>query len=397
LGIGTSSPISKLHVFKSSDNQLQLQCDNTGLVTIDMGGTTTPAKGGIRFSDNIGALFLRTNSTTQATLDSSGNLGLGVTPSSWDTSAGTKALQVNQSSLVSFSSSSELYANAYFDGAAHRYISTGVAATRFSQTQGTSGNFRWFTAPSGTAGNTISFTQAMTLTAEGNLGLGSTSPVNFGSGYTYLTTDATSGSGYLLRRAGNSVGLLDASSANFSVLAQGASGNLILGTNNTERARITSGGDLLVGTTSQLSSALFCVKRASAANVAAFQNGSDAGYGINFLNVAGTSVGAIAWTGSATSYNTSSDYRLKDNQQTLTGSGAFIDALKPKTWAWKSDGSKGVGFIAHEVQEVSPSSVVGEKDGEQMQQMEYGSAEFIANIIAELQSLRARVAQLEAK
>jgi hypothetical protein len=191
--------------------------------------------------------------------------------------------------------------------------------------------------------------------------------------------------------------LLDASSANFSVLAQGASGNLILGTNNTERARITSGGDLLVGTTSQLSSALFCVKRASAANVAAFQNGSDAGYGINFLNVAGTSVGAIAWTGSATSYNTSSDYRLKDNQQTLTGSGAFIDALKPKTWAWKSDGSKGVGFIAHEVQEVSPSSVVGEKDGEQMQQMEYGSAEFIANIIAELQSLRARVAQLEAK
>ena len=76
---------------------------------------------------------------------------------------------------------------------------------------------------------------------------------------------------------------------------------------------------------------------------------------------------------------------------------AFIDALKPKTWAWKSDGSKGVGFIAHEVQEVSPSSVVGEKDGEKMQVMEYGSAEFIANIIAELQSLRARVAQLEAK
>ena len=63
--------------------------------------------------------------------------------------------------------------------------------------------------------------------------------------------------------------------------------------------------------------------------------------------------------------------------------------------------SKGVGFIAHEVQEVSPSSVVGEKDAVDadgkpvMQAMEYGSAEFIANIIAELQSLRARVAQLE--
>jgi hypothetical protein len=108
-------------------------------------------------------------------------------------------------------------------------------------------------------------------------------------------------------------------------------------------------------------------------------------------------VGSISVTTSATAYNTSSDYRLKDNPQPLTGSGAFIDALKPKTWNWKTDGSKGVGFIAHEVQEVSPASVTGEKDGEQMQAMEYGSAEFIANIIAELQSLRARVAQLEAK
>ena len=79
----------------------------------------------------------------------------------------------------------------------------------------------------------------------------------------------------------------------------------------------------------------------------------------------------------------------------MTGSGSFIDALKPKTWTWKESGNAGVGFIAHEVQEVSPSSVVGEKDGEQMQAMEYGSAEFIANIIAELQSLRKRVAQLE--
>jgi hypothetical protein len=107
------------------------------------------------------------------------------------------------------------------------------------------------------------------------------------------------------------------------------------------------------------------------------------------------SVGNITYTNTATAYNTSSDYRLKDSPQPLTNSGTFIDALKPKTWNWKADGSKGVGFIAHEVQEVSPSSVTGEKDGEEMQAMEYGSAEFIANIIAELQSLRQRVAQLE--
>jgi len=116
----------------------------------------------------------------------------------------------------------------------------------------------------------------------------------------------------------------------------------------------------------------------------------------------GTTVGAISVTTTATTYSTSSDYRLKNNPQPLTGSGAFIDALRPKTWLWSVDGSVGVGFIAHEVQAVSPNSVVGEKDAVDaegkpiMQAMEYGSAEFIANIVAELQSLRARVAALEA-
>jgi hypothetical protein len=113
-------------------------------------------------------------------------------------------------------------------------------------------------------------------------------------------------------------------------------------------------------------------------------------------------VGGISVNASATSYNTSSDYRLKSNAQPLAGSGAFIDALKPKTWAWTINGQIGTGFIAHEVAEVAPSSVFGEKDAvnedgtPRHQSMEYGSAEFIANMIAELQDLRRRVAQLEA-
>ena len=116
---------------------------------------------------------------------------------------------------------------------------------------------------------------------------------------------------------------------------------------------------------------------------------------------AGSVRGSISTDGANTAYNTSSDYRLKDNPAPLSGSGDFIDALQPKTWTWKTNGARGVGFIAHEAQKVSPSSVVGEKDavgkdGNPIYQaMEYGSAEFIANIIAELQSLRKRVAQLE--
>lgn len=126
------------------------------------------------------------------------------------------------------------------------------------------------------------------------------------------------------------------------------------------------------------------------------------GQAISFYQGASeTSVGNISLTASATAYNTSSDYRLKNIYGPLTNSGAFIDSLKPLSGAWKVDGSPFVGFLAHEVQHVSPSSVTGEKDAVDengkpvMQAMEYGSAEFIANIVAELQSLRRRVAYLE--
>jgi len=117
----------------------------------------------------------------------------------------------------------------------------------------------------------------------------------------------------------------------------------------------------------------------------------------------GSQIGTITTTASATAYNTGSDYRLKDNPQPLTGSGSFIDSLQPKTWTWKRDGTAGVGFIAHEVQAVSPGSVHGVKDAVDhegnpvIQTMEYGSAEFIANIVAELQSLRREVALLKSK
>ena len=114
-------------------------------------------------------------------------------------------------------------------------------------------------------------------------------------------------------------------------------------------------------------------------------------------------VGQVQVSPSGTTYGTISDYRLKNDPQPLTGSGAFIDALQPKTWIWAADGATGVGFIAHEVAAVSPRSVSGQKDAvnedgsPKYQGMEYGSAEFIANIVAELKSLRARVAALEAK
>ena len=73
-------------------------------------------------------------------------------------------------------------------------------------------------------------------------------------------------------------------------------------------------------------------------------------------------VGSITNTLSATAYNTSSDYRLKENVQPMTGALAKVAALKPCTYTWKVDGSSGQGFIAHELQAVVPDAVTGEKD-----------------------------------
>ena len=178
-----------------------------------------------------------------------------------------------------------------------------------------------------------------------------------------------------------------------------------IGTAGTEAARIATNGAFCTGTTGGFGG------NNQLMPTAAFNIGISTGTYNNvgnaadfFYNIGTTSVyaGSVSLNGNTASYNSVSDYRLKDNQQPLTGSGAFIDALQPKTWTWLNDNAPGVGFIAHEVATVSPRSVCGEKDAvnddgsPRYQSMEYGSAEFIANIVAELQSLRARVAALEA-
>ena len=123
---------------------------------------------------------------------------------------------------------------------------------------------------------------------------------------------------------------------------------------------------------------------------------------LSFYNTNGR-VGDISTNGSLTIFNTASDYRLKNITGPVVDSGTFIDALKPKVGTWKSDGSKFVGFLAHEFAEVSPSSVQGKKDAvddegnPKYQGMQAGTSEVIANIVAELQSLRKRLAGLESK
>jgi len=147
---------------------------------------------------------------------------------------------------------------------------------------------------------------------------------------------------------------------------------------------------------------------------AVYQNASDViqvdsnayGNGIRVTGTSGTSalrfynqsvpaiVGSISFTGSSTSYNTSSDYRLKNTVAPMTGALAKVALLKPVTYKWNADGSNGEGFIAHELAEVCPHAVTGKKDAVD----EDGNPEYqgidtsflVATLTAALQELNAK-------
>jgi hypothetical protein len=114
-----------------------------------------------------------TTITERARIDSSGNLGLGVTPSAWG--SGYAALQTpNGGAFWSVKTGSPTVitsANAYFDGSSYKYLASNAATLAIQS----GGQHQWYNAPSGTAGNPITFTQAMTLDASGRLLVGATS------------------------------------------------------------------------------------------------------------------------------------------------------------------------------------------------------------------------------
>jgi hypothetical protein len=146
------------------------------------------------------------------------------------------------------------------------------------------------------------------------------------------------------------------------------------------------------------------------------QNGSG-GQGSAFLGVGGgtinahafysgstsNGVGIIQINSTSTAYLSSSDRRLKSNIALLTDVGAKIDALQPRTFTWNKTGEEAIGFIADEIQMVSPTSVSGtpngvDKDGNpEYQHVDASTPEMVALMVAELQALRKRVAALEAK
>jgi hypothetical protein len=203
---------------------------------------------------------------------------------------------------------------------------------------------------------------AMTLDASGNVGIGTSSPTN------RLTVNGGNSTTPTIRLNGGTAAddnALIASKYNL-ILSCNADGNIgsraiTFVNSTTENMRIDSSGNLLVGTTSNQGAGVTI----SGVQGNAFwfsKTTSSAAYNHLVFNNPNGNVGFIQTSGSGTSFLTSSDYRLKENIAPMTGALAKVAQLKPVTYKWKLDGSDGQGFIAHELQEIVPDCVSGEKD-----------------------------------
>jgi hypothetical protein len=359
LGIGTSSPAYKLEV------NGQIGCADNFVFT-----TANPA-----IVVNSGYLRVFTGGTERMRLDTSGNLGLGTTsPSSFGLLVAKKDQTADTAIVVS---------NA---GTVNAATSMSFALNESGTTQGWFRRYR-----DGSANTEIGFSDALLFTgnvtgtkveraridSSGNMGIGTSSPFNPGttsqksleiSGSTYATL-------YVSASSATVRGQFSADNAN-SFVEIGARTNhpLTFLTNNTERARIDSSGNLLVGRTGQTANERFNATTTTSTVWSMALNSVDRGWlnrqssssgGLAAYFEVGSSntlVGSISTSSSATTYSTSSDYRLKNTIAPMTGALAKVALLKPVTYKWNVDGSNGEGFIAHELAEVCPQAVVGGKD-----------------------------------
>ena len=284
---------------------------------------------GIATWSNVGGV-----AGTAMTLNSTG-LGIGVTPSAWNSGYKAVELASNVGAWSATTGINDFSLNSFFNASSQWiYKTTATAALYRQQT----GQHIWYNAPSGTAGNAITFTQAMTLDASGNLLVGATTNTNVSR-------------------------IFSRGTATSSALAlQGASGDVAL-------AQLTVGKFDNNTTTSQI--------------FVRFTINDNSG-GSGQINANGASQAA---------FGTFSDSRLKENILSLPSQLANILSLRPVEFDYKDGSGHQIGFVAQEMQEVY-SDAVGEQNGFLTVT---GWSKTEARLVSAIKELAAKVQVLEAK
>lgn len=302
---------------------------------------------------------------------------------------------------------------------------TGVSAVDGSAStpaiQGNDTNTGVFFPAADTVAVATGGTERVRVDSSGNVGVGTSSPShlvhaagNVNGSITVASNNTNAGASAFSRflalaDAGNaqfgmtSSGYTDITGAQDAMLlnANSASGGIAFALDGVLKAKIDSSGNLLVGGTSGDPNPGVFIYKSGAVS----QGNSAGGSGFEFVSFrrSGTQIGTITQNGTtAVAYNTTSDYRLKENVQPLTGALARVAALKPVTYTWKSAPDEiGEGFIAHELAEVCPQAVTGEKDAVNedgsIKAQSIDTSFLVATLTAAIQELNAKVESLTAE
>lgn len=206
--------------------------------------------------------------------------------------------------------------------------------------------------------------EAMRIDSSGNVGIGTNSNSYTASGRGNLNIAGSGGAILGFQIGGTAKGYVFHDNTNLQLWNESA-GSLLFATSGTERMRITSGGLVNFGseTLSFNSNGVLNIFNSSTKYGIGVRDYYNTSQLIVFINASDSVVGSITQTGSSTSYNITSDYRLKENVVEMTGALDRVDALKPSRFNFIADPETTVdGFLAHEVAEVVPEAITGEKD-----------------------------------
>ncbi len=236
------------------------------------------------------------------------------------------------------------------------------------------------------------------IDGSGDIQCGGSNPVFTGSSLSSLKIAAPNGSArYFFGEIG------DSAHAALSVYDSSGSQKIRISASPTDHTFFNQTSKSIFGATSTfdtVSSARVQISGGGAAGLAITGNSTGGQSRLSFFNPNGR-VGFINTSGSSTGYNTSSDYRLKENAVAISDGITRLKTLKPYRFNWKSDASTTVdGFFAHEVTAV-PEAVTGEKDGEEMQAIDQSKlvpllTAALQEAVGKIETLETKVAALEA-